>query len=202
MFTHSVGEITTVGWIRVPAILLGAVSLWVFAAPAAGQQARQPSIAAQAALRGWNADVDGDGRADVCQIVSQPGSKSQSVSYRLTCRLSATGRTIGSETLDIGYPEGRAFVDVDGDRKQDYCRVVGDGSRNSRVMCTLSAGTSFGRTVTSPSLDAGYPDTREWRDVNGDRRADFCRATGINRELFSCTFSDGVGFGRTVTSRR
>lgn len=178
-------------------VSLAAALLCVAVVPASSQRARVPSMAAQSALAGWSADFNGDGKLDFCQIVSRPGFNG------VTCRVTGNPRPVESGNIDLGFPEGRAFVDVDGDRKQDYCRVVGSGFPSSFVWCTLSEGTSFGATVKSPSLDWGYPDTRQWRDVNGDGRADFCRAVGNNRELFSCTLSAGrQGFGRTVTSRR
>jgi hypothetical protein len=178
------------------ALFLAAVLLSALAVTLSGQASRLPSAAAQAALAGWRADFDGDGAVDFCQIDSRPGYSG------VTCTLTRSRQPIRSGNIDLGYPEGRAFVDFDGDRKQDYCRVVGTAA-TSFVWCTLSDGTAFGPTVRSPALDWGYPETRQWRDVNGDGRADFCRTVGNNRELFSCTLSEGRrGFGRTVNSRR
>lgn len=163
------------------------------------QRARLPVQAAQAALAGWQADFNGDGSLDFCQISTRSGFTG------ITCRLAGTNQVIQSGNLDLGYPEGRAFVDFDGDRKQDYCRVVGNGFPNSYVTCTLSEGKAFGATLVSPSLDWGYPETRQWRDANGDGRADFCRVIGNYRETMACTFSQGRTrpyFGRTATSKR
>jgi hypothetical protein len=172
----------------------GLLSAW--AATLSGQVSRVPGAAAQAALAGWRADFDGDGTVDFCQIESRPGYSG------LICTLTSSRQPVRSGNIDLGYPEGRAFVDFDGDRKQDYCRVVGTAAQGF-VWCTLSEGTAFGATVRSQALDWGYAETRQWRDVNGDGRADFCRTVGNNRELFSCTLSEGRrGFGRTVNSRR
>jgi hypothetical protein len=179
------------------AIFLAAVLPAALAVNISGQASRVPSAAAQAALAGWRADFNGDGTVDFCQIDSRPGYSG------LTCTLAGSRQQVRSGNIDLGYPEGRAFVDFDGDRKQDYCRVIGTQSPNSFVTCTMSDGTAFGVTVKSSPLDWGYAETRQWRDVNGDGRADFCRTVGNNRELFSCTLSEGRrGFGRTVNSRR
>jgi hypothetical protein len=181
-------------------VAVGVVCAIAVAAGAQQQQRlRLPAQAAQAAKAGWQADFNGDKRADFCQIATRPGFTG------LTCTITGTSQAIASGNLDLGYPEGRAFVDFDGDGKQDYCRVVGYGPPNSYVTCTLSEGTAFGTTLTSPSLDWGYPETRQWRDANGDGKADFCRVIGNSRETLACTFSLGrvkPYFGRMASSRR
>lgn len=159
----------------------------------------QPRLTAQLALTAWKPDFNGDGTPDSCQIVNTPGYTG------LTCTISNTREVIRSGNLDLGYPEGRAFVDFDGDRKQDYCRVIGNGPPNSYVTCTLSEGKTFGATLVSASLDWGYPDTRQWRDANNDGKADFCRIVGNYRDTLACTFSQGrlkPYFGRTINSKR
>jgi len=177
-------------------LFLAAVLLGTLTVTISGQASRVPSAAAQAALAGWRADFNGDGKVDFCQIESRRGYSG------LLCTVAGIRQPIRSGNIDLGQTQGRAFVDFDGDRKQDYCRVVGTGSA-SFASCTLSEGTAFGVTVRSQALEGGYPETRQWRDVNGDGRADFCRTVGNNRELFSCTLSEGRrGFGRTVNSRR
>lgn len=155
--------------------------------------------ATQFALPSWTPDLNGDGTNDTCQIVSTTGFTG------LSCTLAGTREVIRSGNLDLGYPEGRTFVDFDGDRKQDYCRVIGNGYPNSYAACTLSEGKAFGATLISPSLDWGYPETRQWRDVNGDGKTDFCRIVGSRRDTLACTFSQGRTrpyFGRTVNSKR
>jgi hypothetical protein len=169
------------------------------AAAHAQTRARLSVQAAQSAQAGWQADFNGDGKPDFCQIATRSGFTG------LTCRIAGTNQVIQSGNLDLGFPEGRAFVDFDGDKKQDYCRVVGNSFPNSHAVCTLSEGKAFGATLQSPSLDWGYPDTRQWRDANGDGRADFCRVVGNYRETMACTFSQGRTkpyFGRTATSKR
>jgi len=109
----------------------------------------------------------------------------------------------GALLLDDTRLDGRPVVD--GDRKQDYCRVIGNGYPNSYAACTLSEGKAFGATLISPSIDWGYPETRQWRDVNGHGKTDFCRIVGSGRDTLACTFSQGRTrpyFGRTVNSKR
>ncbi len=169
------------------------------AAAAQTERARLSVQAAQSARAGWQADFNGDGKPDFCQIATRSGFTG------LTCRIAGTNQIVQSGNLDLGYPEGRAFVDFDGDRKQDYCRVVGNGYPTSYVTCTLSDGNAFGATLVSPPLDWGYPETRQWRDANGDGKADFCRVIGNYRDTMACTFSLGrvkPYFGRMVSSKR
>jgi len=161
------------------------------------QRARMPQRANGAGPTTFNADIDGDRRPDVCRLEARPKGA------MLLCTLARNGRDVRSEVLDPGYPEGRAFVDFDGDGKQDYCRVIGTAFPNSFAACTLSLGERFApQPIVSASLDWGYPESREWKDVNGDGKADFCRVVGNNRESLACTFSTGTGFGRTVVNPR
>ncbi|MBO3748755.1 hypothetical protein J5X84_21970 [Streptosporangiaceae bacterium NEAU-GS5] len=146
--------------------------------------------------RAW-ADFDGDGKADYCRIVgAATGNK------YAQCTIS-TGDgwdyTIQSPSIDPGYDEGRSWVDVNGDGKADYCRIIGFWTNS--VQCTLSNGTGFGRTFTSGAMDAGYGNTRQWGDHNGDGRADYCRVVGDSQFAKArCTVSVGAAFGDTVTS--
>jgi hypothetical protein len=187
-------------YLFVVAIVCCAAVSWLDAqTPSVLRQAPRATQPAAAALAGWQADFNGDGRADLCQIVTRQGFTG------LTCKISGTNTNIDSGNLDLGYPEGRAFVDFDGDGKQDYCRIVGNGFPSSYAVCTMSDGFKWGPTLPSPSLDWGYPDTRQWRDVNEDGRADFCRAIGNYREMTACTLSQGRAkepFGRTLITKR
>ena len=151
----------------------------------------------QAGSSGWRVDFNGDGTIDSCQIVGTPGYSS------LACNVTGSARPVDSGRIDLGYPEGRAFVDFDGDRKSDFCRVVGNSPKQAFLRCTFSEGTAFGTTISSDALDAGTPESRQWRDVNGDGKADFCRVLGTYQPLLNCTFSLGrSGFGKTVVSKR
>jgi hypothetical protein len=90
--------------------------------------------------RAW-VDFNGDGKADYCRVVGNPGD------VRLRCTLSAGasfGAEITSDAIDWGYPETRVWLDVNGDGKADFCRVI--GNKHEFIACTLSAGTKFGPT--------------------------------------------------------
>jgi len=52
-------------------------------------------------------------------------------------------------------------------------------------------------------IDWGYEFGRTWTDFNGDGKADYCRAVGLDNNTNSrvaCTLSTGSGFGATVIS--
>ncbi|MFA5788210.1 MAG: VCBS repeat-containing protein, partial [Actinomycetota bacterium] len=148
--------------------------------------------------RAW-ADFNGDGKADYCRRVGDAYPRS-----RVQCTVStgtAFGATYTSGAVNWGAETGRRWVDFDGDGKADYCRVYAD-STGGYAACTLSTGTGFGATIVSPQLDWGYPTGREWADINGDGKADYCRwvGPGYPNSLLQCTPSTGTGFGQTFTS--
>ncbi|MCZ6804228.1 MAG: SpvB/TcaC N-terminal domain-containing protein [Proteobacteria bacterium] len=152
--------------------------------------------------RAW-VDFDGDGRADFCRRVGDENNESSYVSCTLSTG-DGFGATVTSGVLDWGYDAGRSWADVNGDGRADFCRRVGDeNNESSYVSCTLSAGDSFGATVTSGVLDWGYDAGRQWVDMNADGLTDYCRVRGgENNEssYVSCTLSTGNGFGTTITS--
>lgn len=147
-------------------------------------------LAGYDAGRVW-ADATGDGRADYCRVVDDWGAK-------LRCTPS-TGAGFGAELksggIDPGYDAGRAWTDVTGDGKADYCRVT--GAWDKFVHCTPSTGSGFGTTFGSAKLDPGYDSTRAWADVSRDGRADFCRGVGSNDRMV-CTLSKGTSFGYDI----
>jgi hypothetical protein len=152
------------------------------------------------------ADFNGDGAGDSCAV------KSTDATAACTVNAIPTGGTSGinitySTKVDPGWMAGRAWVDHNGDGKADYCRVVD----YTRLACTVSTaptvppttigytqplGEGFGGTYYSQNLDAGWDDTRTWRDANGDGKIDYCRITGnffVGYQA-SCTISTGQGF--------
>jgi hypothetical protein len=150
--------------------------------------------------RAW-VDINGDSLPDYCRRVGDVNNQSSSIACTLSTG-TGFGQTITSGVIDWGYDAGRAWVDVNGDGRADYCRVVGDiNGQSSRVACTLSTGEGFGQTITSDVLDWGYEAGRAWADVNGDGLADYCRLIGSSGSMaLACTLSAGSGFGQTITS--
>ena len=151
--------------------------------------------------RAW-VDVNGDGRADYCRVVGVANPKTSSVGCLLSTG-NGFGPQIQSGVIDWGQEQGRAWVDVNGDGKADYCRLVGNTNNvDSRVQCLLSTGTGFGTELVSPVVDWGYEQGRAWVDVNGDGLPDFCRVAGIpGAEVVKCLLSTGTGFGSEIQSR-
>ena len=117
------------------------------------------------------ADVDGDGRADVCGRGP----------LGLVCALS-NGRGFGkterwAAAADFADGDIR-FGDLNGDGRDDVCGISQDG-----VVCALS--TAHGFTRATVWLGAGVVRAQGWQrpelagtiqlgDVNGDGRADLC----------------------------
>src|SRR5262249_20928033 len=117
-------------------------------------------------------DFNADGKADYCRGTGAGNN----VDWHLQCTLS-TGTGFGasytSVVLDWGYDAGVSWTDFNADGKADYCRVIGGSSSDRRAACTVSTGTGFGATYTSPVLDSGYQTGRFWADFDGDGRADY-----------------------------
>ncbi|NET38840.1 MAG: S8 family serine peptidase [Cyanothece sp. SIO1E1] len=152
-------------------------------------------------------------RADYCRIVGNLEEE------KVMCRLAAadgslTGANVSSprrsEGFDWGYTYFREFADVNGDGRADYCRMVGN-PEEEKVMCRLAAadGSLTGANVSSPrrseGFDWGYTYFREFADVNGDGRADYCRMVGNPEEekvMCRLAAADGSLTGANVSSPR
>jgi peptidoglycan/xylan/chitin deacetylase (PgdA/CDA1 family) len=116
------------------------------------------------------ADIDGDGRADVC-------AWSQS---EVACARS-TGHAFGpveiwSRDVALTDVDDLVFGDLNGDGRADVCGLAETG-----VECALSTGRGFTRPSTWLAPDASPDAARLVRsrslalgDVNGDHRADLC----------------------------
>ncbi len=174
------------------------------------------------------ADVNGDGKADVC------GRSAQGI-VCATARADGTGfedPRLWSSGIDFSDADGFGghesrwgtirFADVNGDGKADVCARTPAG-----IVCALSTGTSFEpyRLWLSEEFgdaqgwsDPAYATTIQLGDVDGDGRADVCgrSADGIvcatvNAEgsafegpSFWSTgddFSDADGWGQPVQYR-
>jgi FG-GAP-like repeat/Abnormal spindle-like microcephaly-assoc'd, ASPM-SPD-2-Hydin len=138
------------------------------------------------------ADVDLDGRSDICYISSDFGGV-----FTLRCMLS-TGAGFSAVTsnwtraiTNLGEPLWpRGFFDVNGDGYPDFCRISGS------IWCLLGSASGFATTATmdSPSLTAvtNYKEGAAFIDINGDGKTDFCRFTGNPGTYnMSCRLSNG-----------
>jgi peptidoglycan/xylan/chitin deacetylase (PgdA/CDA1 family) len=141
------------------------------------------------------ADVDGDGRADVCAtmgfgvacaLATDPGHCAPALKWSLW---SDDARPAPSANRAVH------FGDVDGDGRADVCSVSPRG-----IVCARSAGRAFGRAdlwaaASRPEGDGGSlegPGLLALADVDGDGRADACwRAHGA----LVCARSTGSTFG-------
>lgn len=128
------------------------------------------------------ADVDGDGRADLCVLVDA----------EIDCAL-GRDRSAGAfvrwgQLHDVGGADAPTLrlADVDGDGRADACVETTDG-----VACMVSTRRAFGpprlwgqrASIARPGL--------ELADVDGDHRADLCIVTPHGLE---CALSDGSRF--------
>jgi peptidoglycan/xylan/chitin deacetylase (PgdA/CDA1 family) len=132
------------------------------------------------------ADVDGDGRADIC------GTSARGIDCALSRRTSFAPATRWSQGVDFSdadvvpwaknaaYGGTIRFGDLNGDGRADVC-----GRGPAGVVCALSTGRGF--TTTTVWLRTGMADADGWldappervasvrlADINGDRRADLC----------------------------
>ncbi|HVG11079.1 MAG TPA: M12 family metallo-peptidase [Thermoanaerobaculia bacterium] len=103
--------------------------------------------------------------------------------------------------FDAGYASFRGMADVNGDGKEDYCRLVGNAP-NIHLSCAVANHEGgFGNYDVNSALlfDAGYPASVMFRglaDANGDGRADYCRFVGLAPNIYlSCAFGGGGGGG-------
>jgi len=150
-------------------------------------------------------DVTGDGVKSFCRLESGA----------MICRKwtnAGLAAEISTGTINLGERlGGRAWTDVNGDGKDDFCRVLSDAPGTNdvtgRLACTLSTGKGFGDTIMSGTIAIGHgsgyvngsDNTRQWRDVNGDGKADYCRAiTSGTTQTTRCLLSTGSGFGAEV----
>ena len=148
-----------------------------------------------AARRASRADLDGDGRADVCG--RDPSG--------ITCALAGSGGTFGAPFAGPAWsdksgwrPEAYAstiqFADVNGDGRGDVCARAAAG-----ITCAASTGSGFGPPFAGPAwsdaagwaVPAAYA-TVQLADVDGDGKADVC---GRGAAGITCAASTGSGFG-------
>ncbi len=139
------------------------------------------------------ADVNGDGKADVCARANN------GILCSLSDGASFAPPFLGPALSDAsgwGAPQYYSTIqlpDINGDGKADVCARAGSG-----VLCWLSDGTAFPTSVTGPAWsDASgwnqpaYYSTIQYPDLNGDGKADICARSSA---AITCYLSDGQSF--------
>lgn len=150
------------------------------------------------------ADANADGRADFCRFraYSNRGPAWPVCDFYNGSYFS--GRIEFGPGFDMGYSWGpRLWGDVNGDRKVDFCRAVGDHPYIFLSCATGNGSTWNHRGVNGPGpFDWGYSSLpRVLGDVTGEGRADFCRFVGpSNTPYLSCVHADLAGFGGFLTT--
>jgi len=111
-----------------------------------------------------------------------------------------------TEPIDgMGKAWTRAWVDADGDGRDDFCFLWGDWDKDLR--CYLNKSTGM---VTQNYMNlwqgqgANENGTVRWADVNGDGFVDVCRAVALPSQRLVCrfgpTFTAGVEVPWTIAS--
>jgi hypothetical protein len=152
------------------------------------------------ALRYWStirlADVNGDGKADLCVRDSKA----------LRCHFSQGNSFENAVEVapladDQGWDDETNFLtlrtgDIDGNGAQDLCI-----RSNSAIECYLWNGSTFAR-VDGPAWSDGdgwnqskYYDTIQLGDMDGDGKADICAR---HVQGWRCHLSTGDGFGSPI----
>lgn len=177
--------------------------------------------------RAW-VDLDGDRLVDFCRAIrkplpspfpqfplppiSQPAQLNQDLGdgdlkcLRFTGAAYVTGPATAAP-VRLGLRSGTAWIDFNGDRLIDYCRLV-----DLAPWCQLQSSGAFGSTVALPRFDIGYPTGRAWVDANADRLPDYCRVVGMpDNQVLRCGINDGtrlvreldfrLGLGRRLVAR-
>jgi hypothetical protein len=144
-------------------------------------------------------DVNGDHKADYCRFTSgdvlscalSTGDPNNSRG-RFTDGLFSDGKPV-----DRGYNhQPRAFIDVNGDGRADFCRFVWDPFRLSCRLATATGWTG-GVLESARDIDAGS-DPKFFVDLEGKGKASYCRKVGT---ILQCATSDGTKFvERTYTT--
>src|SRR5439155_639289 len=146
------------------------------------------------------ADINGDGKADVC------GRDIDGiVCYLAAATGFATTAVRGPAWTDVGawnqaqYYSTIQFADINGDGKADVCARDIAG-----IVCHVATGSGFaGTAIRGPGWsDAGlwnqpyYYSTIRFPDINGDGKADVCGRDSLG---IQCHLSDGTAFPTPVS---
>jgi hypothetical protein len=139
----------------------------------------------------------------VCCTLSEPGpaSKAHAGAKRSGVATYVWGYMKGPhikvEGVQLGEPQGRAWVDVNGDGYPDFCRVVPKADGGVALSCLLNDhGKGFrGEMQQKDKLGAHDVNTRAWVDIAGDGKADFCRMEP--NDIVACNMA-ATGFATVI----
>ncbi|MCA9525460.1 MAG: phosphodiester glycosidase family protein [Myxococcales bacterium] len=147
------------------------------------------------------ADIDGDGRADLCARANAGIRCWRSNGAGFDAALAGPALSDADGWDDRKYGTTLRFADVNGDGRDDLCARAAAGIR-----CYPSTGDGFGPAFEGPALSDesgwGAPEhygTLRFGDVDGDGRADLCARGGAGMR---CWPSRGDGFAAAIDGPR
>jgi hypothetical protein len=94
------------------------------------------------------------------------------------------GAVLTWDRVDLGDEDGRAWVDINGDKFPEYCRIVRDKGQPVASCRLNSGGSRMGPELATNPLGPHDPKRRFWVDINRDGRTDFCRVTPYKGDEF------------------
>jgi hypothetical protein len=137
------------------------------------------------------ADVDADGRSDLCYLYAYAETGPPEVRCHLSTGAGFAALTSAWTRGGVAgtrYDWPRGFFDVNGDGFPDYCRV------DNGVYCVLGGEGGFASTPTMDiaiaSTSIGNKEGAAFVDINGDGKTDFCRYNASTSRLV-CRLSSG-----------
>ncbi len=143
------------------------------------------------------ADVNGDGRADICGRGSDGFACYPSESGGFGGEIAGPGLSDAAGWTDRSNYGTIRMGDVDGDGMDDICARDEEG-----VFCWLSEGDDFSGEISGPALsdESGWHDIMLWStirlaDINADGRDDICARQPAGMR---CWLSSGHGFGSDI----
>jgi hypothetical protein len=144
------------------------------------------------------ADVNGDGKADVCGRDAAGLLCELSDGKAFSTKVSSTSFSDAAGWDVARYYGTVQLADVNSDGKADAC-----GRAAAGFLCLLSKGTSFGKEISTDEFSDAkgwdapeYYTTLETGDLDGDGKADVCGRGGAG---VLCRLSSGTGFSAAVT---
>ncbi len=178
----------------------GAFAVWSASHEADGEQVNDFSD-----VEGWGsdggyegtirfADIDGDGKADVCGRSPQGAWCARSTGAGFErARLWLNALSDRSPWVSATLATTVTLGDLNGDGRADLCVRGKDG-----IDCAVSTGAAFSHftrwsTETPKNGDDG---ALVLSDLNGDGRADLCAST---QDGIACAFSNGRTFTKSTT---